>query len=128
MTMDNVHVHVVGAWSETGPDDLLPVLTIALNHNHVCAAFAVVDGVLLLYWKHVAGRTTPLLAPIEGPAALRTLVVSWLLVQPMVREIVDGDADEERGAFEASTDRWGHGGGDPYAMLAIKPRTRWLGK
>jgi hypothetical protein len=127
MIMDNNAIRVVGGWSRDGSDDLKPVLQIALNHHCECVGYAVRDGALLIFWAMQPG-VTPLVAPCRRLDSLHRTVVEWLEANKAPSELRDGDTDEEQGAFEASTNQWGHGGGDPYAMLAIKPRTRWLGK
>lgn len=133
--MDNFALDVVGGWEHKGPDDLLPALQLALNHNGACVAFAVKQRVdtnkpetaLYLYWNSAKG-STPLLTPITDAGELHELVVRWLAKQPKVDELRDSDVDEEAEGFQAWTNSWGHGGGDPDALLAVKPRTRWLGK
>lgn len=125
--MDNFAMRVVGAYDVAGKDDLEPVLRIALNHHGACRAYAVKSGVLFLYWT-VPGESTPLLTAISDAKALHGLVVPWLADHKMQREVAGGDVDEEPEAFEAWTNERGQGGGEYTALLAIKPRTRWLGK
>jgi hypothetical protein len=128
--MDNAAIRVVGGWNLGGNDDLLPVLQIALNHHRACAGWSEKDGDLVLYWDRVGdGGVTPLPTPITVATELHSVVVRWLAANTAKAELDGlGDTVEEQGAFEASTDQWGHAGGSHYGMLAIKPRTRWLGK
>jgi hypothetical protein len=129
MGMDNFQVRVVGAWETNGHDDLTAVLQMVLNHHGAIRSWTAREGALYLFWPlHVPEGAFPLLGPVDDAATLHRLVVQWLAVQPKIREIPESDADETLDAFEAWTDQWGHGGGDHYAGIAIKPRTRWLGK
>lgn len=129
IAMDNFAVRVVGGWERDGNDDLMPVLQLAMNHHGKCTGWSVRDGqTLLLHWHNGDAGVTPLLAPLTTPKDVHGLVVSWLVANPAKGELQNSDADEEPEAFEASTDQWGHGGGVHSAMIAIKPRTRWIGK
>lgn len=124
--MDNFAMRVVGAWSRNGDDDLTLALDIAFNHHSRCVAWAVKGGALFLYWTPIAGATKTL-TPLNARES-HAMVTAWLDEADLPAEIPESDANEEDGAFEAWTNEWGHGGGESGALLAIKPRTRWLGK
>lgn len=128
--MDNFRVHVVGAWAAGGKDDLAAVLALAFNHNPACVGWSVsLDGWLLLYWARRDGdKECALFKKPLDVVATHAFVVGWLTANSPAEECRDSDVDEKDNAFEAATDEWGHGGGNHYAMLAIKPRTRWIGK
>lgn len=130
--MDNFAVRVVGAWDRHGDDHLVQVLALVLRDRLKCVGWREVDGVLFLLWSIDRGATVvghPFPAPIDNAVEMHALVVRWLAVNPPAEEIDHGsDTKEIATGFEAWTDEWGHGGGDRYALLAIKPRTRWIGK
>lgn len=127
--MDNFALRVVGAWNrDGGGDHLTHVLALVLGDHRKVTGWAEANGALLLYWSNVDG-VHPFPAPIANCVELHTMVASWLENHHPAPELSAlGDTKELANGFEAWTDEWGRGGGDPYALLAIKPRTRWIGK
>jgi hypothetical protein len=141
--MGNNALRMVGAYdtepmdgkSMGGKDDLWCALQWMLNHNGSIVGWRDIDGVLHLYWFVVDMKINLFLSPITTADEAYPLVRDWLARQPMRDELSAGsDTNEGSGAFQAWTDGWGHGGGDDrgsgdhYCALAIKPRTRWIGK